>query len=66
MQHGKSHTRHGSSTLLPAKIQQMRLKQCDSPKALQIIDHRPIYPSQQFEEIMKIKTLSEEKSFTNK
>ena len=53
------------STLFPAKIQQMRLKQCDSGKALQIIDRRPIYPSQQFEEIMKIKTFSKERSFTH-
>ena len=48
------------------KLQQIRLKQCDSWKALQIIAHRPTYLSQQFEEIMKIKMFSEEGSLTNK
>ena len=34
----------------------------DSWKALQIIDRRLIYLSQQFEEIMKIKTFCKERS----
>ena len=38
------------------EIQQMRLKQSNSWTTLQIIDRRHIYQSQQFEEIMKIKT----------
>ena len=39
----------------------MRLKQCAFRKALQIVDCRPIYLSQQFEEIMKIKAFNEER-----
>ena len=43
------------------RIQQMRLKQSDSWKALQITGRGPIYLSQQFEDI---KTFSERRGLT--
>ena len=47
---------------VPRKNIQMRLKQRDSWKEMQITSRRPIYLSQQFEELMKINMFIEERS----